>query len=456
MEYPDEYIYYEDPETGEKIRMKLKNYFPGVPEESWGLSGLKYNEPNQNWTGKIPDSQIPIGAQSSGYYVDERNYNDPRADKYYRDVIIHNVGGVIFNASNLLNQAKELINNYQYEQAKKMISEAKALFNSINNIKGITTCDELANSIDTIHKVKLDSILKTKQRVHNIILKEKLEKCNLFANNLKSVCNLKQKIRGIIEKPKILGFFMYKFPDMEFTSYRREIDKIIGLITKINQNPYLQIDLPEKVTELGVKTCEFCKIARTYDFGILLLSPKNVNAYLEAGMFLALGKKVIFLRNKSILSKTPFDLDSFIEICYNSLEELENLWNGKLTPYFEWLVKEYCQEELDYNFKFYKYQKSLCLEITPKHNHITPFEFRVKKEERWKILDFRFGPSGEVPENLVLQDNYESMFDIIENEYTVWRSNYEANPEHSYFIILREKPEVILIGKPSSLKEYTL
>jgi len=457
LEYPEEYIYYDDPETGKRIRLKLKNYFHGVPEENWSLSGMKQDENQQLWTGKTPGSQIPIGAQSSGYYVDEKHFNDPRADEYYRNVIIHNIGDNIFNASKLLNQAKDLINKFQYEKAKKSISEAKYIFESIKNVKGIEECEVLTNSIDYTHKEKLDLILKTKQRIHNLILKEKLERCNLFGTNLKSKCNLILEIKKIIDEPKILGFLMYKFPDNKSDEYKDEIDKIFELIDETNKNPYIQIDLPEKITGVGVKTCEFCKIARAYDFGILLLSPKNVNAYLEAGMFLALGKKVICLRNKDLLHKTPFDLDSFIEICYTSLEELENLWDGKLIKYFEWLVKEYSQEELDYNFKFYEYQDNFCLEITPKYDHITPFEFRVKKNESWKILDFKFGPSGEVPEILELQYNYDSI-DIIENgnKYTLWRSNYEANPEHSYFIILREKPEVFLIGKPSSVKEYTL
>ena len=343
MHYPDEYIDYEDPETGERKKLKLRNYFPGVPEESWGLSGLKYNEHQKNWTGKIPDSQIPIGAQSSGYYVDENHFNDPRSDRYYRDVIIHNVGNTTFNASNLLNEAKDLINKYQYEKAKNNISEAKDLFNSIKNVQGMTACEELIKSIDITYREKLDLILKTKHRVHYLILKDKLERCNLFPRNLDSICNQKNEIKKIIEKQKIHGFFMYKFPEKNFTDYKMEIERIFDLIDEINKNPYIQIDLPEKITGLGVKTCEFCKIARAYDFGILLLSPENVNAYLEAGMFLSLGKKVICLRNKKILPKTPFDLDSFIEIVYDSLDQLVSLWKGKLLQYFEWLIKEYCK-----------------------------------------------------------------------------------------------------------------
>ncbi len=71
-------------------------------------------------------------------------------------------------------------------------------------------------------------------------------------------------------------------------------------------------------------------------------------------------------------------------------------------------------------------------------------------------MDFKFGPSGEVPETLDLLGNYESN-NIVENgiKYTLWRSNYEANPEHSYFIILRELPEVFLIGKTSKLSQFT-
>lgn len=455
LEYPDEYIYYYDPETGEKRRLKLKNYFPGIPEENWGLSGMKFDVVRQTWTGKTPDSLIPVGAQSSGYYVDEEHFNDPRADNYYRYVIIQNVGETTLKASELLNQAKELISNYQYDEAKKKISTAKSTFDSVRNLNGMKICEELENSIDLIYNEKLNSILKTKRRIHFLILKDKLERCNLFPTNLNSTCNLRAEIKEIIEVPKILGFFMYKFPDEKFDDYAKEINKIFKLIGKTNENPYIRIDLPEEITGLGVKTCEFCRIARAYDFGILLLSPKNVNAYLEAGMFLALGKKVVCLRNKDILSKTPFDLDSFIEICYNSLEDLEKLWNEKLISYFDWLIEEYCKEELEYYFKFYKYQGKECLEIKPKHDYITPFEFRVKKGESGKISDFKFGPSGEVPENTDLLGNLETN-DIIEDgvEYTFWRSNYEANPDHSYFIILREMPEEFSIGKPSDLRKY--
>ena len=175
------------------------------------------------------------------------------------------------------------------------------------------------------------------------MIQKKNIRCTLH-EELNAKCMKIDKIKNTINKPKIHGFLMYEFPkkrDKNFKNYKEEVDKIIDLIGEVNENPLYKIKTPMQATGMDVKTCDFCRIARSYDFGILLLSPPNPNAYLEAGMFLSLGKKVILLNNEARLKSAPFDLSPFFYINYKNTSELEENWNKKVIPFLQNLEKTY-------------------------------------------------------------------------------------------------------------------
>jgi len=134
---------------------------------------------------------------------------------------------------------------------------------------------------------------------------------------------------------------MYQFPREDEHEYKLEIKKINELIKNLNKDPLIEIKFPSESTGLDVKTCDFCKFSRSYDFGILLASPINANAFLEAGMFLSLGKRVILLNNSNKLEKLPFDLEPFFVIWYNNLEKLEKEWSRKIPKYIQKIKKYY-------------------------------------------------------------------------------------------------------------------
>ncbi|MEJ2251889.1 MAG: hypothetical protein P8Y97_19800 [Candidatus Lokiarchaeota archaeon] len=138
---------------------------------------------------------------------------------------------------------------------------------------------------------------------------------------------------------------MHQFPKNTKSDYFHEILK--SLIKDLNEDSLINIDLPFHVTGLDIKTCDFCRIARSYDFGLLLLDPPNVNAYLEAGMFISLGKKVILLNNEKRVQNAPFDLSPYFYIPNKNLEELETNWYRKIPKYLENLISYF----LNFDFK---------------------------------------------------------------------------------------------------------
>jgi len=221
------------------------------------------------------------------------------------------------------------------EEYHFIYSDAKSLVNYCK-LKGQTSLNMMRKKKETIHEI-----------IHNKILK----RCPLH-QELNSTCMKLDEIVEIIRTPAIIGFFMYEFPrepenisnmplKEKYMQYIKEIEKIKELIEKANKDPYIDIRLPQQVTGLDVKTCDFCKFSRSFDFGILLLNPINPNAFLEAGMFLSLGKKVILLNNESLSRTAPFDLTPYFYIHYETLEELEINWNRKIPQYLSKIKQDY-------------------------------------------------------------------------------------------------------------------
>lgn len=230
------------------------------------------------------------------------------------------------------------------------VTEAKRLRSIVNKSIQKVSSTKLDNAVKELEDIfthnteKTQKILITnKKKIHSLMIQEKYMRCPLH-DELDAKCMKIDKIRNTIYKPKIHGFLMYEFPkkrNKTFENYKEEVDKIIELINVVNENPLFKIRTPEQATSMDVKTCDFCRIARSYDFGILLLSPPNPNAYLEAGMFLSLGKKVILLNNELNLKNAPFDLTPYFYLNYKNTSELEENWNKKIIPFLQNIEKTY-------------------------------------------------------------------------------------------------------------------
>lgn len=240
----------------------------------------------------------------------------------------------------LFEKAKILLKQCNFAQAKILIQNAKNF--SINNglEKGIIRADQLIKNLDEDFDKIRKNLQANKKKIHHLIYEEKLNRCPLH-EEIDTHCMKIRSIKKLIEKPKIYGFFMYKFPSDNDHEYLLEIKKIKALIKILNRDPLIKIKLPSYSTDLDIKTCDFCKFARSFDFGLLLLNPANPNAFLEAGMFISLGKKVILLNNELRSKYAPFDLTPYFYIPYHNLEELEENWKRKLPKYVQNLKNFY-------------------------------------------------------------------------------------------------------------------
>jgi len=233
-------------------------------------------------------------------------------------------GEFLSSAWDLLNKAQLAYSSGNLEEARDHALESKVIFIDLKSKQGIKKVEGLLMDIETgvLNTIKILS--NNKKKIHIIMFNGELERC-LLHDELNAKCIKIEEIKKTIEEPKIFGFFMYQFPKREEQleydflkkeneRYLKEIQKLKILINNINNDPLLQIDFPTEATTLSIKTCDFCRIARSYDFGILLLSPSNPNTFLEAGMFLSLGKKLVLLNNESLLKTTPYDLSPYVYI----------------------------------------------------------------------------------------------------------------------------------------------
>lgn len=270
--------------------------------------------------------------------------------------------------------------------------------------------------------VDISKLISNKKYIHRLIYEEELERCPMH-QDIETMCNEKRFIKEIIENPKIFGFFMYQFPrdtnesdnekeKIKKENYKSEISKIKELINEVNKDPIIDIKDALDVTGQDVAICKFCKIARSYDFGILLMTPKNVNAFLEAGMFMSLGKKVIFLNNASISSEAPFDVRPYIRVDYHNLEELEREWNLHIPEYFE-------------NLKGYY----LTIEPIPKKPRISPtvVDSRIIIEQ---IENFREERIKKIKTNdtpVLIHDNAKLVLHLISTSSFISEKNYDVS-----------------------------
>lgn len=250
-----------------------------------------------------------------------------------------------------LSKAQSAYSSGKLEEARNHALDSQVIFLDIGSKQGITKVEGLLTDIKTGTLNTIENLSKSKKNVHNMIYNGHLERC-LLHDELHAKCIKIKEIKKKIEEPKIFGFFMYQFPKREENleydflkkeneEYLREVQKLKILIDSIKKDPLLHIDFPTEATTLGIKTCDFCRIARSYDFGILLLSPPNPNTFLEAGMFLSLGKKLVLLNNEARLKNVPYDLSPYVYIKYDTLKELEENWNKYMTKFLQKIKNSY-------------------------------------------------------------------------------------------------------------------
>lgn len=256
--------------------------------------------------------------------------------EYKREVSLDFIDAFFSEAKKYLKKKKFAETYLIIDLIKKIVEEAKIdKFNS-----------ELGKFEKEIEYKKLKHLVLNKKRIHRAVYEESLKKCNMH-EELSTECMKRRKIKKKIETPEIFGFFMHEFPKLEndrydlFELYKEEVQCIEDLIGITNKNSLINIIVPTEATGLDVKICSFCEISRSYDFGLLLLSKLNPNAFLEAGMFLSMGKKVILLINEDLNVKVPFDLTPFFHVHYDSIKELKDSWEQKVVPFLNNLIDDY-------------------------------------------------------------------------------------------------------------------
>lgn len=134
-------------------------------------------------------------------------------------------------------------------------------------------------------------------------------------------CKLLPVEREALEGPgKYTAFFMHPFKDND--PYLKE--SIRGYF----KSPVANLLDAEDEPGTGTKLCKICRLILAADFGVASLTPPNLNVFIEVGMFLGVGKPVLYLLNPGRLQSKdlPFDLSGEIVIEHASSKQL----NGRL------------------------------------------------------------------------------------------------------------------------------
>lgn len=126
----------------------------------------------------------------------------------------------------------------------------------------------------------------------------------------------KERLEG---REKYKAFLMYQFDGND--PYLKET------VNDYFKSPLYYVYDTDDVRSLGVKFCKICKLAQACDFGIAVLSPENLNVFMEIGLLIGLGKPCIYIVNESKLTsgdvkKLPFDISDQIVIKYDSKNKL--------------------------------------------------------------------------------------------------------------------------------------
>ncbi|MBA7655828.1 hypothetical protein ES703_63737 [subsurface metagenome] len=127
---------------------------------------------------------------------------------------------------------------------------------------------------------------------------------------------------------------MYQFSEQD--------DYLVDTIKRFFQSPtYHVFDAREEVG-LGIKICKICRLVQASDFGIMVLTPENPNAYLETGMMMGMGKRNLYIVSRNILKAQKknlkdiaFDLSDQLVIEHGDEKELLRKLEKEVPPFIE-------------------------------------------------------------------------------------------------------------------------
>lgn len=146
-------------------------------------------------------------------------------------------------------------------------------------------------------------------------------------------CNLLENEKEHLERSeKYKAFLMYQFSGQD--------DYLVDTIKSFFHSPTYHVFDASQEAGLGIKICKICRLVQASDFGIMVLTPENPNAYLETGMMMGMGKRNLYVASRNILkaqNKTlkdiAFDLSDQLIIEHGDATELLQKLEKEIPPF---------------------------------------------------------------------------------------------------------------------------
>ena len=148
-------------------------------------------------------------------------------------------------------------------------------------------------------------------------------------------CNLLETEKEQLERAeKYTAFLMYQFSEQD--------DYLVDTIKRFFQSPTYHIFDAREEVGLGIKICKICRLAQASDFGLVILTPENLNVYLEAGMMMGMGKRNLYIASRNILKAqnmslkdVAFDLSDQLVIEHETEKELLRKLEKEVPPFVD-------------------------------------------------------------------------------------------------------------------------
>lgn len=214
--------------------------------------------------------------------------------------------------------------------------------------------------------------------------------------NYPNKCNLPQVEKEAFKRPeKYKGFFMYQFENND--------SFLIDAIGQFFKSPTYYIFNAAVEPGTGIKICKICKLALASDFGVISLSPENLNVFMETGLMFGLMKPCVLIYNKDKLKckdpdKLPFDLNAFINIGYTSRDDLLDGLKREI-PVFVSKIKPFTNAQDAIRKKMMQRLKALPIESLIFLKEFVGEgvrEFTVSEFLEWQVNTARHYPRGDM------------------------------------------------------------
>jgi|GEM_PF-2246416 len=187
-------------------------------------------------------------------------------------------------------------------------------------------------------------------------------------------CNLLETEKEQLERAeKYTAFLMYQFSEQD--------DYLVDTIKRFFQSPTYHIFDAREEVGLGIKICKICRLAQASDFGLVILTPENLNVYLEAGMMMGMGKRNLYMASRNILkaqNKTlkdiAFDLSDQLVIEHGNPGELLKKLEKEVPPFIENVIVDTASER-----EQRKYWRSIYERLSPNQKTLLRFLLLAKK-----------------------------------------------------------------------------